>query len=364
MSTLPSDTPRLPKWPFLVADAALLGIAVVLALRSGTPFSPGIIFGITGCVALAAILGAIPFLADYAASQDEALDDRQRSLDALTRTVANSAEQISVAANSLHELSELSRQQLQQAKAIPEKLTVELETLKNEQNESLTDENRNLQKELKSLRSNEAKKLAELTEKIQQAIKEIEKIKLAPSPAPSEPKKNRAPKPKPVETDPQTEAELTFDEASPATKSAADDPDQSVASKDPEPTPPPEIVPDPIDQPAEGEAGEKVDPELSLDASEGPKADHRISPDGMTRLLVSAYIGIGNRLFVRGTGAGLSEDKGVPLQFVSIGKWQWETSEATETLKVRLYKNDEIECTALGEITVDPGSQSTVSATF
>ena len=81
-------------------------------------------------------------------------------------------------------------------------------------------------------------------------------------------------------------------------------------------------------------------------------------------MLVSAYIGIGNRLFARGIGPGLSEDKGVPLQFVSIGKWQWETSDADAPLKVKLYKNDEIECTALGEITIDPGSQSEVSATF
>ena len=51
-------------------------------------------------------------------------------------------------------------------------------------------------------------------------------------------------------------------------------------------------------------------------------------PDGATRLLVTAYIGIGNRLFIRGDAPGLSPDKGIPLQFVSIGKWRWETTEA------------------------------------
>ncbi|MEY3773584.1 MAG: hypothetical protein RLZZ129_364, partial [Verrucomicrobiota bacterium] len=89
-----------------------------------------------------------------------------------------------------------------------------------------------------------------------------------------------------------------------------------------------------------------------------------VSTDGATRLLVTAYIGIGNRLFVRGTGPGLSPEKGVPLQFVSIGKWRWESTEATGPLSVSLYKNDETPCAALGEITLEPGRQTEVTATF
>jgi hypothetical protein len=79
---------------------------------------------------------------------------------------------------------------------------------------------------------------------------------------------------------------------------------------------------------------------------------------------VTAYIGIGNRLFIRGDGPGLSEDKGVPLTFVSIGKWRWETNDATSTVRFRLYKNDQVECTALGERSVEPGAQQELSAAF
>ncbi len=89
-----------------------------------------------------------------------------------------------------------------------------------------------------------------------------------------------------------------------------------------------------------------------------------ITSDGATRLLVTAYIGIGNRLFVRGEGPGLSWEKGVPLQFVSIGKWRWESAEATAPVACKLYKNDEIECTALGMLILDPGYQQEVSAKF
>src|SRR5262249_55811087 len=64
-----------------------------------------------------------------------------------------------------------------------------------------------------------------------------------------------------------------------------------------------------------------------------------ITSDGATRLIATAYIGIGNRLFIRGEGPGLSWEKGVPLQFVSIGKWRWETADATATIKFKLFKN-------------------------
>lgn len=89
-----------------------------------------------------------------------------------------------------------------------------------------------------------------------------------------------------------------------------------------------------------------------------------LSSDGATRLVVTAYIGIGNRLFIRGQGPGLSWDKGVPLQFVSIGKWRWETNDATQPVRFKLLKNDEQECAALGAQALDPGHQQEVTATF
>jgi hypothetical protein len=137
------------------------------------------------------------------------------------------------------------------------------------------------------------------------------------------PAKKRAPrKPKPVET---AESALDLGMAEPAVP----------------------VVADEFSQVAPNEPTEKV-----------------ISSDGATRLQVTAYIGIGNRLFIRGDGPGLSWDKGVPLQFVSIGKWRWETAEATAPVKFKLYKNDDMECAALGNQTLDSGHQQEITATF
>ena len=114
------------------------------------------------------------------------------------------------------------------------------------------------------------------------------------------------------------------------------------------------------------------DPEPSLDlpledtgSSSAPGTIERtISSDGATRLIATSYIGIGNRLFIRGEGPGLSWDKGVPLQFVSIGKWRWETNEANAPFRFKLLKNDEQECTALGEKALEPGHLHELSAQF
>jgi len=89
-----------------------------------------------------------------------------------------------------------------------------------------------------------------------------------------------------------------------------------------------------------------------------------VSADGLTRLLVTAYIGIGNKLYVRGEGPGLTWDRGVPLQFVSIGKWRWESADVTAPVTLKLYKNDVYECAAVGPLTLTPGHQQEVTASF
>jgi hypothetical protein len=111
------------------------------------------------------------------------------------------------------------------------------------------------------------------------------------------------------------------------------------------------------------------EPSLGLDLDEPATTapglhDSVLSSDGATRLIATAYIGIGNRLFIRGEGPGLTWEKGVPLQFVSIGKWRWETNDATDPVRYKLYKNDDLECVALGRQTLEPGHQQEVTASF
>lgn len=126
-----------------------------------------------------------------------------------------------------------------------------------------------------------------------------------------------------------------------------------------------------ISAPSEKIRGKRPEPDpseaLGLEFSQTSPDDGApavaVSADGSTRLLVTAYIGIGNRLFIRGEGPGLSWDKGVPLQFVSIGRWSWETPDATGPVKFKLYKNDDTEFRGLNPPPLEPGKQMEMTAT-
>ena len=121
--------------------------------------------------------------------------------------------------------------------------------------------------------------------------------------------------------------------------------------------------PMPGDAPADSSGEAAPAPTEDSPAEAAAPAEPSVSADGATRLLVTAYIGIGNKLYIRGDGPGLSWDKGVPMKFVSIGKWGWATDEATGPVACKLYKNDETAALS-GEVFLEPGQHVEVTALF
>ena len=65
-----------------------------------------------------------------------------------------------------------------------------------------------------------------------------------------------------------------------------------------------------------------------------------------TSLTINLMIGIGNKPYVRGTGPGLSKDKGTPMTFLGIGRWQWISPDPEAPATIEVWKNDQ---TPLGE---------------
>jgi hypothetical protein len=51
-------------------------------------------------------------------------------------------------------------------------------------------------------------------------------------------------------------------------------------------------------------------------------------------------VGYGNSLFIRGRGAELSWDKGLPLKCMDRSTWVWSTTQATDKLVFKLLLND------------------------
>lgn len=576
--SLPDQTPKLPKIPFLVGDAVLLVAAWYIAEHGGSPLSANTIAAVTACVAAGALLGVIPFLSDYARKQDEALDERQRGLEALSRTINTAAEQISIAANGLNELTELTHKNLKHAEQLPHKLQDKIAEFNAQLDNARDDDREELEKEVAELRATETERLQSIADKVHKAVAELTTLDataqkhlnartqlverasdtivkaqtdtavalanvvgsvtrelaaaqaralaeidtklaertaqavaaiasaplpsfpapVAASPAvvadnseaappladtaesaatpevaapPRRPRKSRreepaateaASAPEPSSPEPQPAAEAVpaaptiatgttpvadvaaespiseaavsvvdepvpvpaesipqiepvappsadpFVEPSAAATpevepAASSDSVQSAPAVEPATPPPasepsaeaeaavtapaateseaPAIEEPPVERPtkrrnrkAAPEEGSEalLDPvkdELFAAASDDSQVnadpDERvISSDGATRLIATAYIGIGNRLFIRGEGPGLSWEKGVPLQFVSIGKWRWETADAAAPIPFRLYKNDDVECAGLGLRTLEPGHQQEVTAKF
>jgi hypothetical protein len=99
-----------------------------------------------------------------------------------------------------------------------------------------------------------------------------------------------------------------------------------------------------VSAPAEVEDDEEVEviEEIEEEEVEVTPAALESAADGTgTALIVNLMIGIGNKPFVRGTGPGLSQDKGVPMSFLGIGRWQWISPDPEAPATVEVWKNDQ-----------------------
>ena len=495
-----TSTPKIPLWIFIVTDVALLAAGLIVAAKSPTPLSTSAVFAVVACVIAGAIVLFIPLVSSIEREKNEALDDRQRALEALAATIATSAEQIGIATQGQHTIAELAQKNLTLAESLPARFQDKIAEFESLLNNAQTDEREELKRELARLRASESERLDAIAEKVERAARELAKLEAAAqkhlsaaqaalasapealtaattaalarisasvapfSPAatpPDEPRRGPAPRDEggpiasPITAGPSaakaeskaieeglhivpivppttapfegnliSTSDLTMPpfggnliSSSPlvASSPAATPPDEphqnptgdgERASEPDSATLPAPITdePKPVRKraPRKPKPVETVEPALVLDAEapspepatpeepspspakrdeggqgefnqiapdEAPRssaevAESVMSSDSATRLLVTAYIGIGNRLFIRGDGPGLSWEKGVPLQFVSIGKWRWETNDATAPVKFKLYKNDELECTALGSQSLNPEHQQEITATF
>jgi hypothetical protein len=106
-----------------------------------------------------------------------------------------------------------------------------------------------------------------------------------------------------------------------------------------------EAVSAPADEDEASEEEEVIEEIEEEEAEAAPVVSAPETPSGAagsgTALIVNLMIGIGNKPFVRGTGPGLSQDKGVPMSFLGIGRWQWISPDPEAPATVEVWKNDQ-----------------------
>lgn len=400
--------PRLNKLPFIITATVCFLVVVLIGLFAPNKFETlpllvSVVFLITSISAL-----MIPALADYAADCREATTRLSQELEQQIVRVQTAGESLVRAAAQIKAIEEAVQKSAHDAETLPyrmaEKLAEFNEALALQENE----DREALERELEELRSVNSGNLKSVATQIQKATADWTALEAAtrkqithaqeiaakigamqpPAPtkiestsAPEQPQPTPAPAPveakkatPPPTVTPQPKAEPP----APTTPAPAPlvvesvsvtEPAKSKKARPPRKTRPEDTLLAMSEPAGETESAEDAESDPSeahdQDFSNGHSAstESSSSSDGATRLLTTAYIGIGNKLFIRGDGPGLSWDRGVPMQFVSIGKWGWATHDATGSVRVKLFKNDETAALS-GELTLEPGRHTEVTALF
>lgn len=206
------------------------------------------------------------------------------------------------------------------------------------------EESSRLAKEFAALRSALAQAQADAAKAVEQVETLREEIaRLRDSQNPSE---ASAPAASIAARDVEPEAETRADDSSELEDALPTEVPPAPSAPEPEPESEPESEPELEPEPA-------PEPEPEVPVVKTVIGDESTAQG--TRLLVNLMIGIGNKPFVRGTGPGLSEDVGTPMQFVAIGRWLWVCSEGHAPVTVQVWKNDK---TPVGEAVHIPGGES------
>jgi chemotaxis protein histidine kinase CheA len=411
--------PRLKKSPFIIVAAVCIVTVLLIGLFAPNKFAPLPFLSAVGLLAVSITAIMIPLLVDYAADSAEYVQqERERVTDQVQR-LQTAGESLARAAAQIKAVEEAVHKTAHAAENLPYRMQEKLA----EFNEALAgkeeDDREALEQELTELRAANSEQLKAVAEKIHKAAADwaaletatrkqltaaeaaLTKIqgaagdttakfetRLASALATLDTKlatfetagaRRSAPPPEspPAPAEEKRTAPESVVESVAVVETGSNPAEPASGGEEPKarkpraPRKPKEIASATGDGSISGEAvfpdspGESTSTSASVDesATSAAPAETSASSDGATRLLATAYIGIGNKLFIRGDGPGLSWDRGVPMQFVSIGKWGWATNDAAAAVRCKLYKNDETAAVS-GEVVLEPGKHVEVTALF
>ena len=80
-------------------------------------------------------------------------------------------------------------------------------------------------------------------------------------------------------------------------------------------------------------------------------------------LIAHLNLDISSTPYVRGEGAGLSWNEGVPMEFIEIGKWEWTVENAVESTSCRIFKDDSLAAKG-DDIVIEVGERAEVYPEF
>ena len=408
----------LSKWPFILGDVILVATALAIAILGDWQLSTWQVVSCVISVALGAALFVLPYIVEFQVRLREEAEDRTADARVLQRHIVNTQEQVEAVVERMETfeagLSNLVHAQQSDVSLSAQLLEKRIDPLTKEQDEQSI-QLKALAKQVESLsKSSDAKagkksaKGVESADTDMPSEEKVEKLEVvAPvevTPNQQQTKKKRAPR-KPSSPEPSLlhrAIEQKQDKSSEAvsriiesksTKSSAeaahaDEPTQEAPKLENEKSvkvyKPKELSPLAEEDEVKSDplAIEEVPDSQDVATIPSPK-DETAEPEDMfgdvvpsqvkkrvrtkksdSAVIASVFIGIGNKPFVRGSGAGLNWDKGIAMEFVEIGKWQWiPPAKLKEPVELQLFRNDE-DADSSGKYTLNPGQQLDISPVF
>ena len=148
--------PVVPKWPFFLGDAFMLGLAWFVYSQSKSPLTHFAIGAICACVALGALLAVLPFILEYRITLRLAEAESLTTVVAEVKNLENIAAQINLATGLWQTVQTHSGKTVTAAKEISERMTSEAKAFAEFMQKSNDTEKGTLRLEVEKLRRSES----------------------------------------------------------------------------------------------------------------------------------------------------------------------------------------------------------------
>ena len=148
--------PKLPKWPFFIGDALMLGLAGYICYQSKLPLAHFELACIVVCVTVGVIIGIQPFLSEHRAIVKVAQAENLSSAMTQIQNLEQVAAQISSATNHWQTAQDAADKTTRAAKEIADGMTVELKNFTDFMQRSNDSEKTALKLEVEKARRSES----------------------------------------------------------------------------------------------------------------------------------------------------------------------------------------------------------------
>lgn len=343
----------LSKWPFILGDVLLVATALAIAILGHWQLSNWQVAACVASVALGAALFVLPYVVEFKVRVREEAEDRGADLRVLQRHLVNTQDQLEAVSEriegiegSLTHLAALQAQVADWPVQISE--TPESKAASDSEPELKARKTREPRQRRKSEPRLFNRAIEQKRDHASAAVSRIIEAKNKKQPegevqavlAGEEPPARAEAKAGPPAEEPESELEVKSDSQSktaPAEKTSEESDGEPPASE------------------TEDMFAEAVPPQVAK-RTRTKKSD--------TAVIASVFIGIGNKPFIRGSGANLSWESGVAMEFEEIGKWRWiAPAELEAPVEIQLYRNDE-DPDSTGQYTLEPGQRLDLSPVF